>query len=307
MIVILEGMERTGKTTLKNEFAKRGFIAYKDYNHLRDMNPSTIANRLDATLNFLVAADKAGVNVVMDRFHISEIVYAVRMRGTNPSSTCSYCDQVLAQLNTVLVHCVRKVDDVYSQLHSNNLTTLKLNEMKRDFHNFIEKSEIPVKVEVDISKTCYKDFVDTVIESNKKYDYYLASPFFSKEQIEREEAVLEILRDNGFVVYAPREHGVVGGITNRTAISETFKSNIEAIQNSKKVLAITDGKDVGTIWEAGYAYGIGVPVVYYCETLGKNPFNIMLSESGIGVVKDRKALKIDTKEGTFVCEVENYE
>ena len=51
-------------------------------------------------------------------------------------------------------------------------------------------------------------------------------------------------------------------------------------------MAITDEKDIGTIWEAGYAYGIGKEVVYYAETLGNNPFNIMLSESGVGIFKD---------------------
>ena len=33
--------------------------------------------------------------------------------------------------------------------------------------------------------------------------------------------------------------------------------------------------------------GRGIPVVYYAETLGDNPFNLMLSESGIGIYKDR--------------------
>ena len=48
-------------------------------------------------------------------------------------------------------------------------------------------------------------------------------------------------------------------------------------------MAITDEKDIGTIWEAGYAYGIGKEIVYYAETLGDNPFNVMLGKSGIGI------------------------
>ena len=48
----------------------------------------------------------------------------------------------------------------------------------------------------------------------------------------------------------------------------------------RPVFAVTDGKDMGTIWEAGYAYGIDKPVLYYAETLGNNQFNLMLAESG---------------------------
>ena len=36
MIVILEGLERTGKTTLAKIFEERGFVNFKDHNHLRD-------------------------------------------------------------------------------------------------------------------------------------------------------------------------------------------------------------------------------------------------------------------------------
>ena len=34
-----------------------------------------------------------------------------------------------------------------------------------------------------------------------------------------------------------------------------------------------------TIWEAGFAYGIGKPVIYYAENL-KGQFNLMLARSG---------------------------
>ena len=37
---------------------------------------------------------------------------------------------------------------------------------------------------------------------------------------------------------------------------------------------------MGTIWEAGYAYGINKPVIYFAETLGDNKFNLMLAQSG---------------------------
>ena len=103
--------------------------------------------------------------------------------------------------------------------------------------------------------------------------------------------VLNILRGNGYEVYAPFENGVVVPDDTAEFAKMIFDSNVKAIDESEMVLAITDGKDMGTIWEAGYAYGKGIPVVYYAETLGDNPFNIMLSGSGIGVYKDSETLE----------------
>ena len=37
---------------------------------------------------------------------------------------------------------------------------------------------------------------------------------------------------------------------------------------------------MGTIWEAGYAFGINKPIIYFAETLGNNQFNLMLAQSG---------------------------
>lgn len=143
----------------------------------------------------------------------------------------------------------------------------------------------------------------------KIYDFYLASPFFNDNQILRMKNVLKVLRDEGYEVYAPFEIGVVGDITDKKVINKIFNSNVEAIERSRIVIAITDEKDMGTIWEAGYARGKDIPVVYYCETLGKNPFNIMLSESATGIFKNIESLKEAAKEGKFDKKekIEKYE
>ena len=122
---------------------------------------------------------------------------------------------------------------------------------------------------------------------NKKYDFYLASPFFNEKQVERMEIVLSILRINGNFVFAPYENSVVENqnLQNPEYRKRIFTKNIEAIKASRMVLAITNDKDMGTLFEAGYAYGLGIPVVYFAEDLD-GPFNLMLSESGIGVYTD---------------------
>ena len=46
----------------------------------------------------------------------------------------------------------------------------------------------------------------------------------------------------------------------------------------------TRDKDIGTIWEAGYAFANNVPIVYFCAGLPEGAkFNLMLARSGIKV------------------------
>lgn len=339
MIVILEGMERTGKSTLAKALEERGFINFKDHNRFREFDVDAVKHRLDSTLSFLIALNEAGQDVVLDRFHLSEIVYSISYRG-NSLDELSYnffIDTTLAQMDTVLVHCVRDIDESYLKAFPDKgFSSKELKEISSRFDYFIDKSEIRNKFIVDLSKESassfllrmeselgitYADYDDCVTPFNPepeeydpfidpkscsiersraiKYDFYLASPFFTKEQVDRMQKVLQMLRFKKYIVYAPFEHGIVAAEEDSDTIYKTFMSNVEAIQSSHRVLAITDGKDMGTIWEAGYAYGIGKPVVYYAETLGKNPFNLMLSESGIGIFKSYDALREAANNGNF--------
>ena len=64
------------------------------------------------------------------------------------------------------------------------------------------------------------------------------------------------------------------------------------------MVCVTDDKDVGTIWEAGYAFARRVPILYVW--LGYEPhmkFNIMLAASGKTVVHTYE---------DFVHQLQNY-
>ena len=302
MIVILEGLERTGKTTLSKIFEERGFVNFKDHNHLRDFSVESIAERLDSTLSTLIALDKKGINIVLDRFHISEFVYSTLKRSSDPSlfKHIWYIDEVLSHLDTKLIYLTRDISEGYINQYPEITNKSTLEYFQKEFEYRIDKSYIEDKEVYDLSNwENEEDIVNEIIASSKKYDFYLASPFFNEDQIEREERIKNLLRTYGYEVYSPREHGVVGSLSDSVAVQETFNSNVEAINNSKNVLAITDRKDMGTIWEAGYAYGKGIPIVYYAETLGDNPFNIMLSESGIGIYTDQKKFEDACKMNRF--------
>ena len=56
---------------------------------------------------------------------------------------------------------------------------------------------------------------------------------------------------------------------------------------------MTDGKDMGTIWEAGYAFGINKPIIYFAETLGNGQFNLMLARSGNVVYQNMADISAD--------------
>lgn len=126
---------------------------------------------------------------------------------------------------------------------------------------------------------------------SKWYKVYLASPFFKPEQIERIEFIEKLLEEYGYKVFSPRKEFVVKPDASSEDRKKGFNGNCEAIDKCDFVLAVTDGKDMGTIWEAGYAFAKNKPILYFAETLGNNDFNLMLAESGqLGVCKSREEL-----------------
>lgn len=128
----------------------------------------------------------------------------------------------------------------------------------------------------------------------KDIKVYFASPWFNPDQAEREDRVKKKLRELGFNVWSPKDNCVCSPIADEEMRNKVFSDNVYNIETCDIIFAITDGKDMGTIWEAGFANGINymvqpgekrIIVVYYCETLGPNgQFNLMLAQSGDIVV-----------------------
>ena len=128
-----------------------------------------------------------------------------------------------------------------------------------------------------------------------KNKIYFASPFFNPEQVEREERLKTKLRELGFKVFSPKETYFCKPDERDEVRQMVFDGNCKAIQECDILFAVTDGKDMGTIWEAGYANGINAVVypskkkiiVYYCETLPEGgKFNLMLAQSGDIILTD---------------------
>ena len=114
---------------------------------------------------------------------------------------------------------------------------------------------------------------------------YIASGWFTDEQKKVLEEIEETATSVGMSFYSPRLENLWKPDEAHQGIVE---ENLVAIEVSSFVLASTMGKDMGTLFECGYAFAKGVPVVYYYK--GKGPFNIMLAGTADSVLTDHVML-----------------
>lgn len=102
MIIILEGPDGSGKTTLANALAKQTKYPIK---HCVQPKPDE-SGMLGMYLNLI----KSNKNLILDRSWYSEMVYGPVMRGT---SEISYPDmylleQALVKHGAIIIHCTDK-------------------------------------------------------------------------------------------------------------------------------------------------------------------------------------------------------
>jgi nucleoside 2-deoxyribosyltransferase len=108
---------------------------------------------------------------------------------------------------------------------------------------------------------------------------YIAAPFFNDAQTRRLEFVKEILDEKQIRYFSPKDESMfVPGVTTP---EEVFNVNLQALLKTNLLVCITDDKDTGTIFEAGWCSGNGIPIIYLWTTGTKGQkFNIMLAASG---------------------------
>ena len=115
---------------------------------------------------------------------------------------------------------------------------------------------------------------------------YLASGWFNPTQ-DAELTQLEKIfddRSDHFELSSPRRIFICPPNASKEVQDETFSGNLHHIEISDFLLVNTRDKDIGTIWEAGYAYAHKRPIIYFCAGLPEGAkFNLMLARSGIKV------------------------
>lgn len=112
-----------------------------------------------------------------------------------------------------------------------------------------------------------------------EYDVYLAGPFFNMPQLWLIDEARLALKGLGLKVFSPyHEIGAGPG-------QDVAPKDIEALEKSRAVLAIVDGVDAGTVFEAGFARARNKPVVAFAQCTPEEPLK-MISGTGCEVVND---------------------
>lgn len=115
---------------------------------------------------------------------------------------------------------------------------------------------------------------------------YFAHPAFTDSQREFKAQLLKALNDNitNFdgrfkmldpFAYSPNIEGDLD--LKRQMAGAVVKANIELMQQSDLCIAVIDDRDIGVIWELGYLYSQGVPVITISSKNYDN--NIMISHT----------------------------
>jgi len=132
---------------------------------------------------------------------------------------------------------------------------------------------IPAAVLIAPAKT------PTLANSGKKFDMYLAAPFFNAGQLAVVEEIRELLSQSGVSIFSPY-HNV--GFGNATKVAA---QDVAGIQESRLVFACLDGYDPGTVFEVGYARALNIPVLIYSPNL-TDTNSTMFIGTGCEIVRD---------------------
>ena len=115
---------------------------------------------------------------------------------------------------------------------------------------------------------------------------YLASGWFNPTQAAELTKLEEVFdnRSSFFELASPRRIFVCPPNAPKSVQDETFDGNLHHIKTADFLLVNTRDKDIGTIWEAGYAFAFDKPIIYFCAGLPEGAkFNLMLARSGVKV------------------------
>lgn len=126
--------------------------------------------------------------------------------------------------------------------------------------------------------------------ATKHVTCYLASGWFNEFQEECRQDILSALDQVDISYFSPKDEILVNPTASQEEQAKVFAADIEAILDCDFIIVNTAGKDLGTIFEAGYAYAHKKPIVYYFKAPKDVKFNMMLSHSGVAVAQNKEEL-----------------
>jgi len=113
---------------------------------------------------------------------------------------------------------------------------------------------------------------------------YLAAGFFTEEQLTVCKAVEDLFEESPWRLHSPRQVLTLEKDASAVKRSDVFSGNLNALRGSAFVLARIDDFDPGVLWEMGWAYHAGVPVVAF-TTHAARGLNVMLQCAVEGFVQ----------------------
>lgn len=127
---------------------------------------------------------------------------------------------------------------------------------------------------------------------------YIASPFFNEEQIERVKKIENILKENNLEYFSPRCESIQGAHETSIGRKAIFSNDEKAMRQCDFAIVVTNDKDMGTIFEAGYLFAKDKKVIYLFENDENLSVNLMLSQSAHSICTTMEQLKelIETKQ-----------
>ena len=120
---------------------------------------------------------------------------------------------------------------------------------------------------------------------------YYAGGWFSPEQEEQHTRIYNLIKDK-YNVFNPKLESLITPGCSSDKMTQTLIGNIEGIKNADLVVVLYDYRDVGTIWESGFAYANNKSIIYYAEHLNGKPFNLMLAKTGRFASNEEALLKL---------------
>ena len=120
---------------------------------------------------------------------------------------------------------------------------------------------------------------------------YIASSWFNPVADQEVNDIISALKENNFEFFSPRDFFVCPPTADLETQKSTYEGNIEHLHNCDFMICNTHGKDMGSIFEAGYFKALEKPIVYFCAGLPKGAsFNLMLAQSGVTVCTSKEQL-----------------
>lgn len=125
----------------------------------------------------------------------------------------------------------------------------------------------------------------TFTSSRPIYDFYVAGPYETAEQVESMERLERVLKSRGKNLYLPR-FAMDVSVSGPRAV---FEDRIQVIRNSAALIANLDDMDPGAIFAIGYAVALGKPTYAYCEGILPNARISLMIDQGSTAVLDGPA------------------